>query len=65
MNSSGFYAVWALLGAATLGLWALSYRRGSSLARPAAVVRRVATGPILRVVLVAVVMFAGWHFFAR
>jgi hypothetical protein len=65
MNSSGFYAVWALLGAATLGLWVLSYRPRSSLARPAAVMRRVATGPILRIVLVAVVMFAGWHFFAR
>jgi hypothetical protein len=46
-------------------LWALSRRRDSELAGPAAVVRRLATGPFSRVVLVVVVMFLGWHFFAR
>lgn len=65
MNSAGFYAVWAALGSAVLVLWALSYRRSSGLARPSDVVRRLATGPIARIVLVLVVMFAGWHFFAR
>ena len=38
---------------------------GSGLAGPADVVRRVATGPVARLLLVAAVMFAGWHFFAR
>jgi hypothetical protein len=65
MTSNVFYAVWAALGAALLGVAALSYRAGSGLARPPAVVRRVATGPIARLVLVVAVMFAGWHFFAR
>ena len=54
-----------LLGAALLGLWALLGPSRFGLARPADVVRRVATGPIARLVLVLVVMFAGWHFFAR
>jgi hypothetical protein len=65
MTSSLFYAVWAALGASLLGVSALSFRAGSSLARPMDVVRRVATGPIARVVLVLAAMFAGWHFFAR
>jgi hypothetical protein len=65
MTSTGFYAVWAALGAALLGLWALSRRAGSGMARPAEVLRRVATGPIARLVLLLAVMFAGWHFFAR
>lgn len=65
MSSGIFYAVWAALGAAVLVLWALSYRRDSGLARPADVVRRLATGPFARIVLVVVVMFLGWHFFAR
>ena len=41
-------------GAALLGLWALSRRAGSGLARPSDVVRRVATGPVARIVLVVV-----------
>ena len=65
MSSGLFYAVWAALGAAVLVLWALSYRRDSGLARPSDVVRRLATGPFARIVLVVVVMFLGWHFFAR
>jgi hypothetical protein len=65
VKSAVFYAVWAGLGAAVLVLWALSRRRDSELAGPAAVVRRLATGPFSRIVLVLVVMFLGWHFFAR
>jgi type IV secretory pathway VirB2 component (pilin) len=65
VSSAGFYAVWAALGAAVLVLWALSSRRGWELARPSDVLRRLATGPIARIVLVVVVMFLGWHFFAR
>jgi Family of unknown function (DUF6186) len=59
------YAVWALLGAAALGLWARSRSSGAATAGPAAVVERLATGPLARVVLVLVWMFAGWHLFAR
>jgi type IV secretory pathway VirB2 component (pilin) len=65
VSSALFYAVWGALGAAVLVLWALSYRQGSGLARPSEVVRRLATGPCARIVLVVVVMFLGWHFFAR
>jgi hypothetical protein len=65
MNSAPFYAVWAALAAAVFVLWALSRRRGADLARPSDVLRRLATGPAARIVLVLVVMFAGWHFFAR
>jgi type IV secretory pathway VirB2 component (pilin) len=65
VSSGLFYAVWAALGAAVFVLWALSYRQGSGLARPSEVVRRLATGPFARIVLVVVVMFLGWHFFAR
>jgi Family of unknown function (DUF6186) len=58
-------AVWVVLGLATLALWAVSHAPGSSPARPAVVLERLARGPILRVVLVASWMWAGWHLFAR
>ncbi len=64
-TSAPSYAVWALLGVATIALWALSHAPGSSLARPAEVLARLATGPFLRVVLVLGWMWAGWHLFAR
>jgi hypothetical protein len=63
--SSVSYAVWALLGAAALGLWAWSRSSRETPARPAVVVERLATGPLLRVTLVLVWMWAGWHLFAR
>ena len=47
------YAVWALLGLATLVLWARSRAAERSPARPALVLERLATGPILRVLLVS------------
>ena len=65
MSAALTYAVWAILGAVLLGLWGLSRSEGSTIARPAVVVQRLATGPLLRVALVAWWMFTGWHFFAR
>jgi hypothetical protein len=65
VTSALSYAVWALLGLATLALWARSRVRGSSPARPGLVLERLATGPILRVLLVLAWMWAGWHLFAR
>lgn len=59
------YAVWALLGLATIALMVRSRTAGSSLARPAEVLARLATGPFLRVALVLGWMWAGWHLFAR
>lgn len=65
MSSAPAYAVWALIGLATLGLWARSHAPGRSPARPALVLERLATGPILRVLLVLGWMWIGWHAFAR
>jgi hypothetical protein len=67
VTSAFSYAIWALLGLATLVLWAASRFRASegSPARPALVLERLATGPILRVLLVLGWMWAGWHLFAR
>jgi hypothetical protein len=57
--------VWGLLGAGAAGLWWVSRRRPDAVARPARVLERLATGPILRVALVAAFMWTGWHLFAR
>ena len=65
MTAAVSYVVWGLLGAALLVLWARSRSAGSTVARPAVVVERLATGPLLRLVLVGWWMFTGWHFFAR
>ncbi|HEX4127894.1 MAG TPA: DUF6186 family protein [Acidimicrobiales bacterium] len=65
MSSALSYAVWAVLGLATLGLWVRSHASGSSPARPAVVLERLATVPFLRVALVLTWMWAGWHLFAR
>jgi Family of unknown function (DUF6186) len=65
MSVALVYAVWVVLGLATLGLWARSHRTGPGPARPAVVLERLATGPILRVVLVLAWMWVGWHLFAR
>jgi hypothetical protein len=58
------YAAWAVLGVAALALW---FRAQSSpaVARPAAVLARLSTGPVARVMLVVAWMWAGWHLFAR
>ena len=65
MSAVPSYAVWAVLGLATLSLWAWSHTAGSTLARPGVVLERLATGPILRVLLVLTWMWMGWHLFAR
>lgn len=65
MSSAGFSGVWALLGAAALGLWCVSHQADGSVARPSVVLRRVTTGRVLRVLLVVLMMFLGWHLFAR
>ena len=65
MTSAFSYAIWSLLGLATLVLWARSRAPARSPARPAVVLERLATGPILRVLLVLGWMWAGWHLFAR
>ncbi len=65
MSAAVSYAVWALAGAALVGLWARSRSARSTVARPAVVVERLATGPLLRVALVGWWMFTGWHCFAR
>jgi hypothetical protein len=65
MSSSGLYAVWAVLAAALLWLWWLSHHAQRSLATPSAVLRRLATGPVSRVAMVVLLMFLGWHLFAR
>jgi hypothetical protein len=65
VSSALSYAVWAVLGLATLALGARSHTAGSQPARPAVVLERVARGSVLRVVLVLSWMWAGWHLFAR
>ncbi len=52
MTSAISYAVWALLGLASLVLWALYHVREGSTARQALVLERLATGPVLSVLLV-------------
>jgi hypothetical protein len=65
VTAAASYAVWGLLGAALLGLWARSRSPGSTVARLAVVVERLASGPLLRFALVGWWMFTGWHLFAR
>jgi hypothetical protein len=57
------YAVWAALGLALVALVWVSHRGACAPAVEA--LSRVATAPVLRVVLVLGVMWAGWHLFAR
>jgi type IV secretory pathway VirB2 component (pilin) len=64
-SSAVSYLVWGLLGAAAAALWWVSARRSDTVARPARVVERLATGPMARVVFVLGIMWAGWHLFAR
>jgi hypothetical protein len=59
------YVVWGVIGALALVLWWLSYVRPSAVAHPAAVVGKIATHPVGRIVLVAGFLWLGWHLFAR
>jgi hypothetical protein len=65
VTSALSYAVWAVLGLATFGLWARSHAAGSSVARPGVVLQRLTSGPFLRIALVLAWMWLGWHLFAR
>jgi hypothetical protein len=67
VTSSWGYAVWAVLAAAVLLLWALSHSksRGRVVARPSAVLARLASDPWFRVPLVLGWAWVGWHLFAR
>jgi hypothetical protein len=59
------YVVWAAIGVLALVLWWLSYARPSQVAHPSAVVGKLATLPVLRVLLVLGFMWLAWHLFAR
>jgi hypothetical protein len=59
------YVVWAVIGVIALVLWWLSYARPTAAAHPAAVVGKLATFPVLRVILVLGFMWLAWHMFAR
>jgi hypothetical protein len=63
--STASYAVWGLILAAGLALWGWSMSRVPAAARPAEVIGRLASHPVLRVLLVLVFMWFGWHLFAR
>jgi hypothetical protein len=63
--STASYLVWAALGVAALLLWWLSYVRPAASAHPAAVVGKLVTTPVLRVVVALGFMWLGWHLFAR
>jgi hypothetical protein len=67
VTASWGYAAWAVLAVVTLVLWGLSHRRSGArvLARPSAVLARLATDPWLRVPLVLGWAWVGWHLFAR
>ncbi|HWF16820.1 MAG TPA: DUF6186 family protein [Acidimicrobiales bacterium] len=67
MSSTPSYAVWALLGALALALWVVSLTPAGRrlIVRPAAVLRRLATDPWLRVPLLLGWGWLGWHLFAR
>jgi hypothetical protein len=59
------YVVWGALLAVLFLLWWLSYRPDGAVARPGAVLSRLVTHPLWRVLLVVGYMFIGWHLFAR
>jgi hypothetical protein len=59
------YVVWAAIGVIALGLWWLSYVRPAAAAHPTDVVGKLATYPVVRVILVLGFLWLGWHMFAR
>jgi hypothetical protein len=63
--STASYLVWAAIGVIALGLWCLSVIRPGAVAAPGEVVGRLATNPVVRVVLVLGFGWLGWHLFAR
>jgi Family of unknown function (DUF6186) len=67
VTSSWAYAIWAVLAASALLVWALSQAASNRriVARPSAVLARLARDPWLRVPLVVGWAWVGWHLFAR
>lgn len=67
--SEGVYAAWALVIASGIALWGVSASRrtvaGARVARPGSLVRRLMRHPALRVAVLLVWMWVGWHLFAR
>lgn len=63
--STASYVVWAAMGVLALALWWFSYLRPTAVAHPSDVVGRLATHPVVRVLLVLGFMWVGWHLFAR
>jgi hypothetical protein len=63
--STPSYVIWAAIAVLALVLWWLSYLRPAAVARPGDVVGRLATLPVLRLILVLGFMWLGWHLFAR
>jgi cyanate permease len=59
------YVVWAVIGVIALLLWWLSYLRPAAVAHPGQAVGKLATSPVVRVILVLGFMWLGWHLFAR
>jgi hypothetical protein len=53
------------MGVLALALWWFSYLRPTAVAHPSDVVGRLATHPVVRVLLVLGFMWVGWHLFAR
>jgi len=58
-------ALWALLGAALLGLTAAAHLPRARLLRLSVLVRRTEGPSFLFVLIVLGWMWLGWHFFAR
>jgi len=58
-------AIWALLAAGALCLWAASRRVPRRVARPGDLLAAVMANRAGRVAVLVAWMFAGWHFFAR
>ena len=66
MSSSTLsYGIWILIALAALALWWASFLRPAEVARPADVLARIVTHPVMRVVFVLGLMWLGWHMFAR
>jgi hypothetical protein len=67
VSSTPSYAVWAAIGALALALWVASLTPAGRrvIVRPSVVLRRVATSPWLRVILLGGWAWLGWHLFAR
>ena len=59
------YALWALLAAAVCVLALRAHAPGTAPARPSVMLRGLAGGTVVRVVLVLAWMWTGWHLFAR